>query len=157
MTVEALVAEPLAISSTPRADRRERVTDALTAAGLPPSTDLLDRYPHQLSGGQRQRVALARALVSAPVLLVADEATSMLDVSTRAGIAITLRSLATNRGLAVLFITHDLGEAVQSCDRIMVLKDGQVVEAGPAATLVGEPSHPYTRELLGADSSRQLA
>lgn len=74
----------------------------------------------------------------------------MLDVSTRAGIATTLRSLAVSRGLAVLFVTHDLGEAVQSCDRIVVLRSGEVVEQGPAASLAASPSHEYTEQLLGA-------
>ncbi|MEV4896641.1 ABC transporter ATP-binding protein, partial [Nonomuraea sp. NPDC055795] len=90
----------------------------------------------------------ARALAGEPVLLIADEATSMLDVSTRAGIATTLRSLASGRGLAVVFVTHDLGEAVQACDRIVVLRSGEIVEHGPAADLAAAPTHPYTQELL---------
>lgn len=95
-------------------------------------------------------MSIARALAGEPVVLVADEATSMLDVSTRAGIATTLRNLATERGLAVLFVTHDLGEAVQSCDRIVVLWAGTVVEHGPAEEVASAPSHAYTAELLQA-------
>jgi peptide/nickel transport system ATP-binding protein len=146
MRVGALVGEPLVLAKA--GDRQRRVLSALEAAGLPCDTEFLRRYPGQLSGGQRQRVSIARALVNDPVLLIADESTSMLDVSTRAGIATTLRALATERGLAVVFVTHDLGEAVQSCDRIVVLRGGEVVEQGATADLAREPAHPYTRELL---------
>lgn len=148
MRVGSIVAEPLVIAGIPRGARAERVKAALAAAGLP--DDLLNRFPGQLSGGQRQRVSIARALVCDPVLLIADEATSMLDVSTRAGIATTLRSVATERGLAVVFVTHDLGEAVQSCDRIVVLRSGVIVEHGASAELCRSPAHPYTAELLQA-------
>ncbi|MFI6498995.1 ABC transporter ATP-binding protein [Nonomuraea typhae] len=171
MRVGALVAEPLVLSrerperlgrerlerlgrerperpGRAGGDREALVLAALEAAGLPCDRDFLRRFPGQLSGGQRQRVSIARALVNEPVLLIADEATSMLDVSTRAGIASTLRALATERGLAVVFVTHDLGEAVQSCDTIVVLRSGEIVERGPAADLAAAPTHPYTRELL---------
>jgi oligopeptide/dipeptide ABC transporter ATP-binding protein len=148
MRVGAIVAEPLAVGGCPREDRPRRVLEALASAGL--SEEVLDRFPGQLSGGQRQRVSIARALVCDPVLLMADEATSMLDVSTRGGIATTLRAVATERGLAVVFVTHDVGEAVQSCDRIVVLQAGTVVEQGASGELCRAPSHPYTAELLGA-------
>jgi ABC-type glutathione transport system ATPase component len=148
MRVGSIVAEPLVVAGIPREARAERVNAALASAGLP--DDLLKRFPGQLSGGQRQRVSIARALVCDPVLLIADEATSMLDVSTRAGIATTLRSVATERGLAVVFVTHDLGEAVQSCDRIVVLRSGVIVEHGASADLCRSPEHAYTIELLQA-------
>jgi peptide/nickel transport system ATP-binding protein len=148
MRVVSIVSEPLVIAGVPRDARAARVRAALAAAGL--SDDVLQRFPDQLSGGQRQRVSIARALVADPVLLIADEATSMLDVSTRAGIATTLRSVATERGLAVVFVTHDLGEAVQSCDRIVVLRSGTIVEHGASAELCRSPEHPYTAELLQA-------
>ncbi len=148
MRVGALVAEPLVLAGVDKQERGVRVLAALASAGL--SEELLDRFPGQLSGGQRQRVSIARALVGDPVLLVADEATSMLDVSTRGGIATTLRSVATERGLAVVFVTHDVGEAVQSCDRIVVLRSGLVVEHGASGELCASPSHPYTVELLEA-------
>lgn len=148
MRVGAIVAEPLAMAGVPRGGRSARVRDALAAAGL--SEELLERFPNQLSGGQRQRVSIARALAGDPVLLIADEATSMLDVSTRAGIATTLRSAATERGLAVVFVTHDVGEAVQSCDRIVVLREGAVVEHGSSGDLCQSPQQPYTIELLHA-------
>lgn len=140
----------------PRADRIRRVVAALDAAGLPTDREFLDRLPSRLSGGQRQRVAIARALVADPILLVADEATSMLDVSTRAGIAATLRRLADEHGLAVLFITHDLGEAMHACDRVGVLRRGVVVEAGPPTRLAEEPGHAYTTELVDAGRRRVI-
>jgi peptide/nickel transport system ATP-binding protein len=148
MSVASLIAEPLVIAGIPKKERPGKVRDALTAAGLPES--ILGRLPHQLSGGQRQRVSIARALVNDPELLVADEASSMLDVSTRGGIATTLRSVATQRGLAVVFVTHDMGEAIQSCDRIVVLRYGRVVDAGPCTQISTNPEHEYTAQLLAA-------
>ena len=148
MTVTDLVAEPLRITGTPRHLHPARVSKALDLAGLP--TDLIDSRPDQLSGGQRQRVAIARALVGDPVLLIADEATSMLDVSTRAGIAATLRHLADSIGLAVLFITHDLGEAVQSCDHIVVLHEGIPVQQGKPRHVIGGPKPGYPADLVAA-------
>jgi ABC-type glutathione transport system ATPase component len=126
------------------------VADALAAAGLPDDRDFRSRLPGQLSGGQRQRVAIARAIAGDPVLLIADEATSMLDVSTRAGIADTLRSHASERGLAVLFVTHDMGEAIQACDRITVLRKGRTVEQGEGRALALRPRSDYTARLLAA-------
>lgn len=148
MTVAALIAEPLVVAKVPKEQRAAKVRSALAAAGLPES--LLTRFPGQLSGGQRQRVSIARALVNDPELLVADEASSMLDVSTRGGIAATLRSVATDRGLAVVFVTHDLGEAIQSCDRIVVLRHGRVVDAGACSEISAGPEHEYTAQLLAA-------
>ena len=148
MTVAQLVAEPLVITRVPRSQRHERVVTALASAGL--SEEVLGRTPGQLSGGQRQRVSIARALVNDPELLVADEASSMLDVSTRGGIATTLRRVATDRGLAVIFVTHDMGEAIQSCDRIVVLRHGRVVDAGACTQISHSPEHEYTAQLLAA-------
>ncbi|MEV1240454.1 ABC transporter ATP-binding protein [Nonomuraea sp. NPDC049750] len=159
MRVASLVAEPLVLAGgkveqgvkvEQGGKVEQRVRDAITAAGVPETAEFLQRFPGQLSGGQRQRVSIARALAADPILLIADEATSMLDVSTRAGIATTLRALATERGLAVLFVTHDLGEAVQSCDRIVVLRNGIVVEDGASEDVSRAPSHPYTVRLLEA-------
>ena len=148
MKVTSLIAEPLVVARVPRAERDAKVRAALESAGL--SESLLARFPGQLSGGQRQRVSIARALVNEPELLVADEASSMLDVSTRGGIATTLRSVATERGLAVVFVTHDMGEAIQSCDRIVVLRHGRVVDAGACSEISSSPEHEYTAELLAA-------
>jgi len=148
MKVRALVAEPLVVARVPKPERDARVRAALASAGLPES--ILDRYPSRLSGGQRQRVSIARALVNDPELLIADEASSMLDVSTRGGIATTLRSVAAERGLAVVFVTHDMGEAIQSCDRIVVLRHGKVVDSGACARISTTPQHDYTAQLLAA-------
>ncbi|MFI7679481.1 oligopeptide/dipeptide ABC transporter ATP-binding protein [Actinophytocola sp. NPDC049390] len=148
MTVRALVGEPLSLTGVPQADRIDKVREALASAGLPTGDEFLDRLPAALSGGQRQRVAIARALVADPVLLIADEATSMLDVSTRAGIATTLRRLADDHELAVLFVTHDLGEAMQSCDRVAVLREGVLLETAPPRQLAERPEHDYTAELV---------
>ncbi|WP_020580024.1 oligopeptide/dipeptide ABC transporter ATP-binding protein [Actinopolymorpha alba] len=156
MNVRALIAEPLKLGAVPRDQWNERSASALSAAGLPTDEEFLRRLPARLSGGQRQRVAIARALVADPILLIADEATSMLDVSTRAGIATTLRRLATERQLAVLFITHDLGEAMHACDRLVVLRQGEVVDTGPPARIVTEPEHTYTAELVEAGRRRTL-
>ncbi|MFI6690639.1 ABC transporter ATP-binding protein [Streptomyces sp. NPDC050433] len=156
MTVQALVAEPLALAKVAGVERLPKIREALSAAGLPKDEEFLGRLPSSLSGGQRQRVAIARALVTDPVLLVADEATSMLDVSTRAGIATTLRGLAGQRGLAVLFVTHDLGEAMHACDRVLVLRAGELVEAGPPHQLAAAPAHAYTAELVAAGRRRSV-
>lgn len=157
MPVAALVAEPLVIRRIAAGERRRRVAEALAGAGLPNDRDFLSRLPAQLSGGQRQRIAIARAIVGDPVLLVADEATSMLDVSTRAGIAATLRSHASERGLGVLFVTHDMGEAIQACDRIAVLQGGQLIEQGSCLTLALHPSSDYTARLLAAARRKVVA
>ncbi|MBT2484422.1 MULTISPECIES: ABC transporter ATP-binding protein [unclassified Microbacterium] len=111
---------------------------------------VIDRRPHELSGGQRQRVAIARALASRPLLLVADEPVSMLDVSIRLGVLHLLADLQREEGLGVLYITHDLATARHFSDEIMVLHHGKVVEHGPADDVILNPQHPYTRELRAA-------
>ena len=129
-----------------------RVGELLAAVGLPPA--IARRFPHELSGGQRQRVAIARALAAEPRLLVADEPTSMLDASLRVELLALIRRLARERGLGVLFITHDLASAAAIADRVLVLLRGRVVEEGPVAVVLGAPAHPYTRRLL--DAARHL-
>ncbi len=149
--VEAIVAEPLVIHRLADGDRRrEIVAEALAAVHLTPVGRYLPRYPHQLSGGERQRVAFARALVTRPRLILADEPTQMLDVSLRAEIADLLDELRAVRGVAVLHITHDLALAQRSCDRLVVLQAGQVVEQGPTGVLLSRPEHPYTAALVEA-------
>jgi peptide/nickel transport system ATP-binding protein len=122
----------------------------LERCGLKPAAAFLSAYPHRLSGGQRQRVAIARALAPGPRVLVADEPTSMLDLSVRADLLGLLRALADNEGLALVLITHDLAAARLVADRAMVLYAGQVMEEGPAEHVTTNPIHPYTRLLVAA-------
>jgi peptide/nickel transport system ATP-binding protein len=149
LTVRAAVEEPLLIhrAGGSKHEREERVRDALERVELTPPELFLDRYPHELSGGQRQRVAIAAAIVLGPELLVADEPVSMLDVSVRAGVLGLLNGLRDG-GLAVLMITHDLSTAARFADRIAVMYLGRIVEDGPAAEVVANPLHPYTKALL---------
>jgi peptide/nickel transport system ATP-binding protein len=125
----------------------ERMVSALEQVGLQ-AKDVLAKYPHQLSGGQRQRVMIARALMMRPVLLIADEATSMLDASLRANILNVLTDLRQDTGLTILFITHDIGQACYVSDRVLVMKHGRLVETGPADDVIFRPQHEYTRQLL---------
>jgi peptide/nickel transport system ATP-binding protein len=131
-------------------DARERALALLRTVGLEPAGEFLHRHPYELSGGQRQRVAIARALAADPELLVADEPTSMLDVSIRMGILNLLAQLKRDRDLAILLITHDLAAARFLAERIVVLYRGRIVEDGPAAAVVEAPAHAYTRALLAA-------
>ena len=149
--VRHTIAEPLAIHEprTARAWRAERVTEMLDLVGLHPPELYLERFPHELSGGQRQRVAIAAAMVLKPLLLIADEPVSMLDVSVRMGI-LTLLDAQRAGGLGILMITHDLSTAAHFADRIYVMYLGRIVEEGPAARVIGDPAHPYTRALISA-------
>ncbi len=153
--VRDTVEEPLRIHriATDPKERRERVLQALTRAGLTPPDLYIDRYPHELSGGQRQRVAIASALVLEPRLLVADEPVSMLDVSVRAGILSLLDGLRKS-GLGILMITHDLSTAAHFADRICVMYLGRIVEEGPAKEVVRNPQHPYTKALISVVPKR---
>jgi len=149
LSVRAAVEEPLVIHGLggSRAERRERVREALARVELSPPELFLERYPHELSGGQRQRVAIAASIVLGPELLVADEPVSMLDVSVRAGILNLLDRLREG-GLGILMITHDLSTAARFADRIAVMYLGRIVEEGPAQSVVRDPQHPYTKALL---------
>jgi peptide/nickel transport system ATP-binding protein len=129
---------------------RDRVEQLLADVGLTPAAAYVDKRPGALSGGQRQRVAIARALAVEPQVIIADEPTSMLDVSLRGGVLALLTRLKRERGLAILMITHDLASACTVADRILVLHAGQIVESGPPAHLVESPTHAYTRRLLEA-------
>ncbi len=133
-----------------RSDLRPRVLELLRTVGLEPAEEFVDRHPHALSGGQRQRVAIARALAVGPDLLIADEPTSMLDISIRMSILNLLAELKRERGLAILLITHDLASARYLADRILVLNQGRVVEEGTSETIIESPRHPYTRALLAS-------
>lgn len=129
-----------------RKQRRERVANTLAQCGLDESS--MDRYPHQFSGGQRQRIGIARALVVQPKVLVLDEAVSALDVSVQAQILNLLKDLQRDRGLAYLFISHDLSVVRHIADRVAVMFAGHVVEWGKATTLFDSCHHPYTEALL---------
>ena len=152
MRIGALVGEPLAIAREPRAERVTRVSAALEAVGLVPAERFLDRYAHELSGGQRQRVALARAMVGRPRMIVADEPTSMLDVSVRAGVLQVIRSIRDNTGTAFVVITHDITLARSIADHVVVLANGRVVEQGLCARVLDHPQHSETRDLLDASN-----
>jgi peptide/nickel transport system ATP-binding protein len=139
----------------PGADVAPRLARLLEDVGLAP--ELLDAHPHALSGGQRQRVAIARALAAEPALLVADEPTSMLDVSIRMEILNLLDRLRREQGLTLLLITHDLASARYVTERALVLYAGQLVEEGPIEELLAAPLHPHTRQLASAARHRPAA
>jgi len=149
-TILEIVAEPLVVHGLARGreERIARVKTALEEAGLRPAEDYFLRYPHELSGGQRQRVVIASAMVLQPELLIADEPVSMLDVSIRAEILNLLRDLRQQRGVSIVFITHDLSTVAYFADRIAVMYLGRIVETGPAREVLANPQHPYTRALL---------
>ena len=150
-TVFDTVAEPLAVQKIGTIpEREERVLDLLRLVGLTPPEAFLFRYPHELSGGQRQRIAIARALVMNPRFVVADEPTSMLDVSIRISIMELMTELGDELGVSYLYITHDLAVARYMCDRIAVMYLGKIVEVGPTEEILANPRHPYTRALLSA-------
>ncbi|MGW9157640.1 ABC transporter ATP-binding protein [Microbacterium sp. NPDC055665] len=154
MKVSRQVAEPLRRHLGLRgAELRAAVAAALDEVAL---TDprIARAYPHELSGGQRQRVAIAIALAAEPQLLIADEPTTALDVTVQDGVLALLERLIAERGMALLFISHDLAVVSRMVDRIVVLRDGGVVEAGPVAQVLREPAEPYTRMLV--DSARAL-
>jgi peptide/nickel transport system ATP-binding protein len=128
--------------------RRRRVLDVMTAVHLPDPERMIDVYPYQLSGGQRQRIMIAAALVLDPVLLVADEPTTALDVTTQAQILKLIRELQQRRNTGVLFITHDFGVVAEIADRVVVMQHGCVVEQGPAEPILRQPRADYTRMLI---------
>ncbi|OZI61764.1 ABC transporter ATP-binding protein [Bordetella genomosp. 11] len=134
----------------PAAEKRRRIVAALADVGLPDPELLMDAYPFRLSGGQRQRVMIACALALEPRLLIADEPTTALDVTTQAQILALMRELQRRRGTALLFITHDFGVVAEIADHVVVMQTGNVVEAGPAAQVLSHPRQPYTRQLIAA-------
>ncbi len=134
---------------TPAKGGLERVmAEAVEAVMLDP--EILRRYPHEISGGQAQRFAIALAIALGAEVILADEPTSALDVTVQAEVVGVLHGLREERGLALLIVSHDLALVSTSADRVLVMKDGEVVESGPAAEVLTRPSHPYTRELLEA-------
>jgi peptide/nickel transport system ATP-binding protein len=150
-SVRQIVREPLDVQGIgTRADRDVEVKRALTAVSLLTSDDFLARHPHELSGGQLQRVVIARALVLHPKLIIADEPVSMLDASEQAKLITLLKAIQNEHGMGLLLISHDLALVRKVADRILVLRAGQIVEAGPTSQIVTQPQHDYTRALLGA-------
>lgn len=133
-----------------RAAARARAGALLAQVRLPDPGSVLDAFPHQFSGGQRQRIAIALAIAAGPALLIADEATSALDVLVQAEIVALLRDLAAAQDMALIFVTHDIGLAAQLAERIVVLRDGQMMECGPVAQVLTAPRNAYTRTLLAA-------
>jgi peptide/nickel transport system ATP-binding protein len=132
-----------------RADR-EAVLETLRAVQIPEPARALRRLPHEFSGGQRQRLMIAMALLPQPDLIIADEPTTALDVTIQAQILRLLRALVKERGVSVLFTTHDLGTAHEICDRVVVMYAGQEMETAPADAFFARPAHPYTRRLLAS-------
>lgn len=151
-TVGDSMIEGLINFGTPRQQALDTAAKALDLVGL--SADIMTRYPHQFSGGQRQRLCIARAVVMEPDVLVADEAVSALDVSVQAQVLDLLEAIRQRTGVAILFITHDLRVAAQICHSIVVMKKGEIVEAGDAVTVLSHPSHSYTRSLIDAAPGR---
>ncbi|MGH8937347.1 MAG: ABC transporter ATP-binding protein [Acidimicrobiia bacterium] len=150
-TVYDTISEPLQVQRVgSRRQREEQVGELLRRVGLSPPASFMFRYPHELSGGQRQRVAIARALVVNPNFVVADEPTSMLDVSIRISIMDLMLKLADELDVSYLYITHDLAVARYMCDRIAVMYLGKIVELAETEELLANPLHPYTRALLAA-------
>ena len=144
-----IMEEPLRIQGKlPGKKRRQKVLEMLKKVGL--DEKIADRYPNQLSGGQRQRVCIGEALMTNPGLLVADEAVSALDVTIQAQILELLEQLKEEMGLSILFISHDMRVVYQLCDRVMIMKDGTIVESGDVDTVYFSPQHEYTKELLEA-------
>ncbi|MBO6511652.1 MAG: ABC transporter ATP-binding protein, partial [Roseibium sp.] len=148
-TARQIIGEPLArLSPLMRTQRRARIEELASQVGLP--LKLLDRFPHQLSGGQKARVGIARAIALNPELLILDEPTAALDVSIQAVVLNLLVDLRAQLGLSFLFVSHDLHVVRLLCDEVIVMKEGQIVEAGATEHVMTSPAHPHTQTLLSA-------
>ena len=149
MTIEQIIAEGLTVHQIdPNRNQRELVADIMTEVGLDP--EMMDRYPHEFSGGQRQRIAIARAMILRPKLVILDEPTSALDMTVQVQIVELLRNLQEKYGLAYLFISHDLKVVRALSHKVMVMKQGDVVEAGSVADIFDNPQTDYTKTLMAA-------
>jgi peptide/nickel transport system ATP-binding protein len=140
-----------------RAAGHARALDMLTRVRIPSPERRLKAYPHEMSGGMRQRAMIALALACRPRLLLADEPTTALDATVQIQILLLLRELQREMGLSIIFVTHDIGAAVEVADRIAVMYAGRIVESGPARTLIRAPRHPYTLALLKGRAHGHLA
>ena len=149
--IEKQIGEIILLHGGARGDLRQRVVSLLEEVGIQNPTSRLGAYPHQLSGGQRQRVMIAMALANRPDLLIADEPTTALDVTVQAQILALLKDLQARLGMALLFITHDLGIVRSIADDVIVMQKGEIVERGATAALFAAPQHPYTKTLLAAE------
>lgn len=147
-TIGYAIGRPLELKKKAKGTVRERVLELLTQVGLTPAEDFIDKYPYQISGGQKQRAVIARVLGLEPEVIVADEPTSMLDVSIGIDIMNLMLDLREEKKLSYLLITHNLGSARYMADRIMVVFAGEVVEIGNAEEVINAPKHPYTKLLL---------
>ncbi len=132
------------------AEARQRAIALLEDTGIPAAEQRIEHYPHQFSGGMRQRVVIALALAAEPILIVADEPTTALDVSIQAQIIMLLKSICKKRGAAVMLITHDMGVIAETCDRVAVMYAGRIAEIGPVHEVINRPAHPYTEGLMAA-------
>ena len=149
MTIQRVLEEPMIINGIhDHGARMERIIRALEEVKVFPVNDFLPKYPHMLSGGQQQRIVIARAMLLDPKLIVADEPVSMLDVSVRAGILNLFREFAKSGRVGILYVSHDLGTIRYICDRVAIMYLGPIVEIGPTAEVMQNPSHPYTRALI---------
>jgi peptide/nickel transport system ATP-binding protein len=133
-----------------REQARNRAVELLAEVGIPAPDKRIDHYPHQFSGGMRQRVVIALALAGNPKLVIADEPTTALDVSIQAQIITLLKKMCRDHGAAVILVTHDMGVIAETADRVAVMYSGRLAEIGPVYQVVKEPSHPYTRGLMGS-------
>ncbi len=132
------------------AEARRRAISLLEDTGISAAEQRIEHYPHQFSGGMRQRVVIALALAAEPMLIVADEPTTALDVSIQAQIIMLLKSICKKRGAAVMLITHDMGVIAETCDRVAVMYAGRIAEIGPVHEVINHPAHPYTEGLMAA-------
>jgi peptide/nickel transport system ATP-binding protein len=150
MTIGWQIMQPLVIRGVRKSTARRRGIDLLARMGVKDAERRFDDYPHQFSGGMRQRVVIAIAVIAEPALLLADEPTTALDVRVQAQVLALLRTIADERGMSVLLITHDLGIVAGFADDVVVMRSGRIVETGSVDDVLTAPQHPYTQGLLGA-------